>query len=271
MLQGWRHRKLALLLPALACQVAFASESPMPIIPDHSILLSKTAITISYNPNHKQADWVFYPLSINELRNCYSRGDNFRPDPELPEDVSAQLSDYAKSGYDRGHLSPAGDNKWSQDAMNESFLLSNISPQPPKFNQGIWGRLEGLVRAWGMKMGGLWVVTGPILHDDLKTIGDNNVSVPGAYYKAIITQDLKHGLGLRLPTNASSDLSRYATKISDIENESGLDFFHGIENESELENSENLADWDFRASFKYAPCNEKNPGDLMDYYFSFAK
>lgn len=266
MRQGWLYWKwFFLFLPVLANA---GSESVPPILPENSLSLKKSAITISYNPIHKQADWAFYPLGAEQLRDCYDRHNNFRADPSLPLNIASQLSDYSGSGYDRGHISPAGDNKWSASAMNDSFLLSNISPQPPRFNQGIWGRLENLVRSWGVKMGGLWVVTGPVLRDGLRTIGANKVSVPEAYYKAIISQDFAHGIGLELPTNASGNLTAFATTINQIEHDSGLNFFPGIPGEEDIESSLNLNEWDFSGGFQYAPCNRQkpNPGNLADWF-----
>lgn len=266
MRQGWSYWRVSyLFLLAPSGAIGFAA-SPDPLVPAQSIVLQKSAITISYNPQHKQADWVFYALGANELRDCYDRQNNFRVDPTLPANIASQLSDYSGSGYDRGHLSPAGDNKWSREAMSESFFLSNISPQPPRFNQGIWGRLENLVRAWGLKMGGLWVATGPILRDGLKTIGGNRVSVPDAYFKAIVTQDFQHGIGLELPTNANGNLSSYGMSIQQLEHDSGLDFFNGIPNEREVESDYSPALWDYQARFQYNPCNKQNPGNISEWF-----
>ncbi|MGZ3711242.1 MAG: DNA/RNA non-specific endonuclease, partial [Bdellovibrionota bacterium] len=204
----------ALALSLLLSAGTAAANSPAPVKPGGSFILEKTAITLSYNPSYKVADWVFYPLGPDQLQDCFDRPSNFRPDPDVPEDQSAQLSDYKGSGFDRGHLSPAGDNKWNDDAMNESFLLSNISPQPPKFNRGIWSRLESLVRAWASEGSGLWVTTGPVLGSGLDTIGDSEVTVPKYFYKVLATQDAKSGkasaIALLLPSDASDTLASYA-------------------------------------------------------------
>jgi endonuclease G len=224
-----------------------------------NISLDKTALTISYNPEHKQANWVFYELGRNQLRNCVQRNNNFHQDPELDDRDAATLEDFKGSGFDRGHLSPAADNKWSPRAMADSFLLSNISPQPPRFNQGIWGKLENLVRAWALKKGGLWVTTGPVLQRGLATIGDSRVSTPRAYFKVLVSQATHQALALLLPVNASGDLARYAVPVSVVEQQSGMNFHQGVDAEEErrLESIVATEGWDFRATYKTPPCKSK--------------
>ncbi len=235
-----------------------------------SLSLAKTTLEISYNPQHKQADWVHYELGSDQLQNCVNRTNNFRPDPELNEEDSAQLSDYKSSGFDRGHLSPASDNKWSRQAMTESFLLSNISPQPPRFNQGIWARLENLVRAWALKMGGLWVTTGPLLEDGLSTIGRNQVSTPDYYYKVLVTknsQEKRKALALLLPVTAQGNFSSFAVSIDQLEEFTGLDFNAKMDRaeEQKLESSVRLQGWDFNANYQVPPCRRQS---LQEAFFS---
>jgi endonuclease G len=90
------------------------------------------------------------------------RKDNFRSDPKV-KTGSAALSDYKGSGYDRGHLAPAADFKWSATAMSESFYMSNMSPQVPGFNRGIWKNIESTVRNWAVENDEIYIVTGPVL------------------------------------------------------------------------------------------------------------
>ena len=250
-------RKGLLIALALGLAAAPASASairPEPSLSEGSLSLKKTTLAISYNPHHKQADWVFYPLGPDQLRNCVNRAKNFRADESLTRETRAELSDYAGSGYDRGHLSPAADNKFSGAAMSESFLLSNISPQPPGFNQGIWARLENLVRAWALKFGGLYVATGPVLKNHLPVIGRGRVSVPEAYYKVLVTQDESRALALLLPVNASGDLQAYVTTVDEVERLTGTDFNRGVRNEEKLESETHPDDWNFRASYQPLPC-----------------
>ena len=110
------------------------------------------------------------------------RKDNFKPDPQLPTETNIG-ADYVKSGYDRGHLSPAGNYIENQVEMDESFYMSNISPQDPSFNRGIWKRLENYERELAVEKDTIYVITGGILKGDLKTIGDNEVAVPEYFFK----------------------------------------------------------------------------------------
>ncbi|MGE3263033.1 MAG: DNA/RNA non-specific endonuclease [Bacteriovoracia bacterium] len=255
--QGWLRISRTFALALLLAAGNAAAGSPTPIVPEGSFALKKTALTLSYNPSYKQSDWVFYSLGPDQLQDCYDRPSNFRPDPQVPRGQSAQLSDYKGSGLDRGHLSPAGDNKWSDDAMNESFLLSNISPQPPKFNRGLWSRLESLVRAWAMRTGGLWVTTGPVLQGGLDSIGGGNVAVPKYFYKVLATQT-GQAMALLIPTDADQLSASYAMPVDQLEAFARLDFLHGMKNEDAVEARVDLAKWDFKAKFEYAPCQARS-------------
>jgi endonuclease G len=252
-----------LLALALSSSASFASaDFPAPRLRDGSLALRNTATAESYNRSHKQADWVFYPLGARELEACTNRGNAFRPDPRLAPGDSAALADYKDSGYDRGHLSPAGDNKWSQAAMNESFLLTNVSPQPAAFNRGIWSRLEGLVRAWASAKGGLWVATGPVLSGSLRAIGAGRVSVPDYFFKVIATKSGQHhdAVAFVLPTDAAGDLGRYEMSVKKAEEITGLDFLAGLPDEDAAESRVDASLWNLHATFRYLPCGGGKPG-----------
>jgi endonuclease G, mitochondrial len=230
---------------------------------DGSRDLQKLTLEVSYNREHKLADWVFYSLSSFELQNCFSRSGSFRQDPALPEEESASLDDYRGSGYDRGHLSPVADNKWSREAMAETFLLSNVIPQPPSFNRGIWSQLEELVRAWAMKEEGLWVATGGVLKRGLPTIGPNRISVPESFFKVLVTKGPNpKALALMLPGSASGNLSSFALSIHSLEEITGLNFMAGIEGRERrrLEEGVNTTQWDFRARYRAPPCRKQGFG-----------
>lgn len=244
-------------LLALCPLAALASaDFPSPLLYENSLELKNTATVASYSPHHKQADWVFYPLSARELQSCTDRGNSFRPDPRLPREAAATLSDYNGSGYDRGHLSPAGDNKFAQPAMSESFLLSNISPQPADFNRGIWAKLENLVRAWAKAKDGLWVTTGPVLRDGLGSVGKGHVSVPEYFYKALTVQKgARHeSIAFLMPTDAHGDLGQYEVTVKHLEIVTGLRFLDGLPDADEVKVSIDPAQWNLRSSFTYYPC-----------------
>ena len=100
-------------------------------------IINHFAYTLSYNELFEQANWVAYELTDIETISHFERTNKFIVD-DLVKTGSASNDDYKKSGYDRGHLAPAGDMGWSEQAMKESFYYSNMSPQNPSFNRGIW-------------------------------------------------------------------------------------------------------------------------------------
>ena len=186
-----------------------------------------TGFTLSYCEAYEQAAWVAYELTADEARGAGERTDNFREDGRV-RTGSAALSDYHKSGYDRGHLAPAGDMKWTKKAMSESFLLSNVSPQAPAFNRGVWNRLEQQTRTWAVANNGLYVVTGPLLEPGLATIGPNRVAVPRYYFKALLDArgpELK-AIAFLLPNRGSKKpLASFVVTIDEVERRTGLDLF----------------------------------------------
>jgi endonuclease G, mitochondrial len=200
-------------------------------IPDYSgnvQVISHAAYSLSYNENYEQADWVSYTLTRENLINKENmRRDNFKPDPKV-KTGSAHPDDYKKSGYDRGHLAPAADFSWSETAMDESFYMSNMSPQVPSFNRGIWKKLEDQVRTWALENQRVFIVTGPILEKDLPTIGKNNVAVPKYYYKVILDidePDIK-GIAFIMPNSGSNEtLAKYSVSIDSIEKLTSINFF----------------------------------------------
>ena len=146
-------------------------------------VVEHTYYSLSYLEEHEQAEWVHYKLNSTMLKGEIPRKKNYTIDQKIST-YSSTLLDYKGSGYDRGHLAPAQDLSFNTTAMSESFYMSNMSPQHPSFNRGIWKKLESLVRSWGAKSS-VYVVTGPVLDDCSVTIGANNVCVPKYYYKVI--------------------------------------------------------------------------------------
>lgn len=183
-----------------------------------------------YNEKYEQAAWVAYELTSAETEKAVERSNDFYPDKAVKTGTSDN-PDYSGSGYDRGHLAPAADMCWSEQAMNESFLFGNISPQLPAFNRGIWKKLEEQVRTWAVQNNAIYVVTGPILQDSLKTIGPNKVSVPKYYYKVILDNegDDKKAIGFVLPNLSSTEsLRTYAMTVDSVEKLTGINFFAAL-------------------------------------------
>lgn len=193
-------------------------------------MVRHTYYTLSYNEDHEQADWVAYVLTRDQLQEKWvERSNTFRPDPDVRTE-SATPRDYTSSGYDKGHLCPAADMSFSAQAMDESFFMSNMSPQVPAFNMGIWRELEELTRDWARKFGSLYVVTGPILaQPSLGQIGFSKVTVPSYYYKVLLAPDQHRAIAFMLPNQVSTRLVLdYAYSIDQVEASTGLDFFPQI-------------------------------------------
>ncbi|MEJ6776795.1 MAG: DNA/RNA non-specific endonuclease [Crocinitomicaceae bacterium] len=206
--------------------------------------------TLCYSEDHKQAEWVMYALQSSTLNPSIGRTDNFRPDPLVTEG-NAQLSDYRGSGFDRGHLAPAADMKYTGVSMSESFYMSNISPQTPSFNRHAWRKIEAQFRNWGHEYGKIIIVTGPVLNGDyLGSIGSNRVTVPRYYYKvAIDPNNLQRNIAILIENKSSSEsIKNFVVSIDSLEAFTEIDFFHKLENslEAQLEGTthENLWNWD---------------------------
>lgn len=198
-------------------------------------LIEHIAYSLTYNEKHEQANWIAYQLTSTEANNVFERSDKFIEDPFI-KTGTASNKDYSKSGYDRGHLAPAADMGWSEQSMIESFYFSNMSPQAPSFNRGIWKELEALVRDWAILYDSIYIVTGPILTDSLKQIGPNQVSIPLKYYKAILdnSADRKQAIAFILPNEGSDkNLTEFVISIDELEKISGIDFFDSIPNKTE--------------------------------------
>ncbi len=198
----------------------------LPLSRNYDIIKHK-AYTLSYLEKYEQAEWVAYMLTSDMIKGGIERDDKFKSDPLVPSG-SASPSDYSRSGYDKGHLCPAADMSWSPIAMKECFYMSNMSPQKPQFNRGIWKRLEVQVRTWAKEHDTLYVVTGGILKDKQKKIGKNKVSVPKEFYKVILLNNDNNyeGIGFILPNKSSKlELSLYAVPIDSVEAITHIDFF----------------------------------------------
>jgi endonuclease G len=198
------------------------------------LTIKHTFYTLSYSSADKQAEWVAYPLTPMLINGSQKRASKFKADPLIRDAVGP--SSYTKSGYDRGHLCPAADMKLSAISMNESFYMSNMSPQAPSFNRGIWSKLEDKVRDWALQKNGVYVVTGPLLNKSCGFVA-RSITVPCAYYKIIFKQTAKgvEAIAFMLPNAGSSlPLKNYVISIDELEALTGLDFFAALpDNEEE--------------------------------------
>ena len=195
--------------------------------------------TVCYSEEHEQAYWVAYILTQTELelpkRDRISR---FIKDKNISTG-SATHDDYTNTGYDRGHLSRAEFNKVSAEAYRESFRMSNISPQIGlNFNRtgGDWYNLEELEKDFAFGLDEIFSVSGPIFEENLEVVGKNNfVTVPGYFYKAILSPDKKHAIAfiLRHDNIDLNSLWSAAVSIDELEGRTGIDFFAKLDNKVE--------------------------------------
>lgn len=224
----------------------------IPKVNPSDIVINHTGYSLLYNEPFEQASWVAYELTKEETNNIYSRTDKFLVDP-LVKTGTANDADYSGSGFDRGHLAPAADMGWSEVTEAESFYYSNMSPQEPGFNRGIWKKLEDLVRSWAVENNSIYIVTGPILTNGLPTIGPDKVSVPKYFYKVILDYtepDIK-AIGLLIPNSSqSASLQSFVVPIDSIEALSGIDFYPKLPDiqENKLESTITLDKWSWTST-----------------------
>lgn len=213
-------------------------------------IVEREGYALGYIEKHEQPSWVCYIVTKEELSiRAAKRTNNFRADPAIPTG-SANPADYTRSGFDRGHLAPAADMSFSPQAMSDSFFMSNMSPQRPQFNRGIWGKLEKQIRRFANREGMIVVVTGPILPETPTiTIGRSKVTVPEYYYKVVydLTPPQKM-IGFILPNKGSrADLRSFAVTVDRVEELTGLDFFSLVPQPQQeaLEKTISVESWDW--------------------------
>lgn len=199
-------------------------------------ILKRKGYTLSYNADYKTPQWVAWELTKKESKGKEGRTDKFLPDPDV-RGAKAYTGDYTKSGYDRGHMAPAADMKWSRRAMEESFYMSNICPQNANLNRGDWNDLEEKSRQWARKYGAVYIACGPIYDSKRpKRIGNNKVAVPDAFYKVILINDKKkpQAIGFIFPNKAGhKPLKKYIVTVDSVEKRTNIDFFPALPDEVE--------------------------------------
>lgn len=193
-------------------------------------IIQHIGFTVSYCKNHKLPNWVSYELTRDETKGTHARNDRFVPDPKI-KGHSVHTSDYTRSGYDRGHMAPAADMKWSLEAMTESFYLSNICPQHPELNRRSWKTLEERIRNWAIRDSAIIIICGPIIENGCARMGKNKISVPNGFFKVILSPFASppQAIGFLFKNqHSTSPLKEYAVTIDSVESVSGLDFFHSL-------------------------------------------
>ena len=216
------------------------------------VLIEHEGYTLSFNVETNCPRWVAWSLSAEEVDGRQAhRVNDFRADPSVPEGHRAEPADYSGSGYDRGHMCPAADMKWSSRAMSECFYMSNICPQVPELNQRWWNTLENACRRWAKNEGEVYICCGPIFRDTRrkKTIGKTvQVRVPNAFFKVVLSMNEgnEKAIGFIYNNRASRQtMEETAVCVDSIESLTGLDFFHLLDDvvEERLEANGNLREW----------------------------
>lgn len=210
---------------------------PVTVVERSSLIIRHLGYTVSYNADTRIANWVAWTLTPDRFEEVVSRYDKFLPDPEVGEDA-VTTEDYTRSGYDRGHLCPAADNKWDKQAMRESFYMTNVCPQNHNLNRGDWKELEESCRRWAQEEGRIYIVCGPILYDQRhRTIGKKHkITVPEAFFKVVLCADSNppKAIGF-IYKNASGNhpLDSYVNTVDEVERITGIDFFPALPDEIE--------------------------------------
>jgi endonuclease G len=244
-------------------QVRFTlKEIGLPPLKQGDHLIWHSSMGLAYSEKHEQARWVAHIILPDVTVGIVSRSNDFRPD-SLVSTGSAVEADYFLKflqpdgsykyegfGYDRGHLAPSADFRWSAKALSESYLYSNMSPQVDEFNRGIWGDLEDKIREYIYQHPGssLYVVTGPVLDDNLPKIerGVNKVSIPKYYWKVVLDKERNKGIGFVLPNaTGNKPLELYSVSIDSVEHLTGLNFYTSLSSEARLHitKQKNTKDW----------------------------
>lgn len=199
-------------------------------------ILKRTGYVASYNKTTLLPNWVAWHLTAERTEGSAKRsGVDFAEDTEVPEPRATDW-DYYNSGYDRGHMCPAADNKWSKKAMEESFLFTNMCPQNGNLNRGDWNEMEMACRKWAKKYGDLYIVCGPILYKGKhKTIGKNMVVVPEAFFKVVLrTGDDPQAIGfIYKNTSGNRPKDSYVNTVDEVERITGIDFFPSLPDDVE--------------------------------------
>lgn len=247
----------------------------LPELEKGEALIKHSAMSLVYSEKHEQAKWVAHIIMPDVIKGNVGRSNDFRPDKKIKSGTAIEkdyfltktLSDgtieYDGFGYDRGHLAPSADFRWSMKALSESYLYSNMSPQKPEFNREGWGELENMMRGYMYHHPKtmLYVVTGPILEDNLPAIkrSVNKVSIPNKFFKVVVDLENKQAIGFVMPNQRLSyPVETFARSIDDIEKLTGINFFHGLEDglENKLERMDDVRPW----------LHQANENDILPIY-----
>lgn len=191
-------------------------------------IITHVGYSVSFNTATRLANWVAYELTNEKVQGTTPRARKFNQDPDV-KGIQADNGDYKNSGWDKGHMCPAGDMKWSKQAMDESFYFTNICPQNPNLNGGDWKDLEEKCRALTQYYQKIYIACGAIIGKaQYGCIGHNRVTIPDGFYKVLLVETSTgfESIGFYFENKAGNrKLSFYARAVDEIEQLTGIDFF----------------------------------------------
>ena len=203
--------------------------------------------TVDFNQENKTPNYVAWILHRHETEGASARSNKFWTDTEI--EGCPETRDYTRSGYDRGHMCPAGEQKWSETAMHHSFVMANICSQKHELNTGAWKTLEDKERMWAKRDSALVIVAGPIYDSsDSETIGKNKVRVPSAFFKVLLAPyaEPMRAIGFVYPNmKCEGNMQAYSMSVDDVEKMTGMDFFSALPDdiEDKVESTVSFKDW----------------------------
>lgn len=209
-----------------------------------------TGFRVSFNRDNRTPNWVAWELLGSETEGAEVRTSRqFWQDGEIQG--CATTKDYTRSGFDRGHMCPAADQKWSAEAMTDCFVMSNMCPQDHSLNSGAWNTLENKERTWAQRDSAIMIVAGPIYNDSDRDKIGRGVRVPSAFFKVIVAPYVEkpRGIGFVYPNmSAPGNMQNYVTSIDEVEKLTGYDFFYNLPDdiENEVESKASFVEWNRR-------------------------
>lgn len=210
-------------------------------------IIERKGYILSYNCDTRLPNWVFWHLTQERANGDAVRpGNAYHEDSKVPK-PRATNADYRRSGYTRGHMCPAGDNKWNRTAMYDTFAYSNICPQTERCNSGVWNSIEMMCREWAREYDDIYIVSGPILGKNHETIGSNDVAVPDAFFKVVVCMNgTRRGIGFICDNSERKQtMKQCVVTIEEVERATGIDFFPNLSSRDRriIEEHANLKDW----------------------------
>lgn len=250
------HQSLIAIIILLYCSSCDTISQPLltglelPAITDSTTIVQHVGYIASFNSKYMIPNWVAYELTAYEVEGALRRPNNspFQQDPEYNR-RQPERRDYSNSGWDKGHLAPCADMKWSNQAMIESFYFTNVCPQNHNFNAGDWLQLEELARRIAHQKGSLYIISGPIVKNNIYGRLRKKVVIPDFFFKAFLYKDVDgyHSIAFRMPNDQTSlPLNVFAITINDLESETGLDLFTHLDPiiQESVESQRIMSDWE---------------------------